>query len=277
LYCSAQCKKQYNGEKQTEGEQCLFCGNTFAVRTNRKYCSTQCRNRYTWLKKNPSHITERKCPNCGKLFRKEVGVRGPMVYCCIECGKAYSEKQRTAKRRAEREKRSKEKICPNCGKEFVDHFYGGTPRRFCSKACSRKWHRPSSAKRPHRCVTANNPDIWRHHLARAATKSGPFPKRRVWLVCGATKGHGIDRLVSVIRHELGADPCNGDLYVFCDEARTSLRHLEWDGAGFCLGHRKAQAGTYPWPSKEWGATIEITEKEFVFLRSRSVIEPAKRP
>ena len=80
-------------------------------------------------------------------------------------------------------------------------------------------------------------------------------------------------MLSVIEHELGADPFSGDLYVFCDERHSSLRYLEWDGSGFCLGYRKAQAGTYPWPSEEWCAMMEITEKEFLFLRSGSIITP----
>jgi transposase len=119
--------------------------------------------------------------------------------------------------------------------------------------------------------------MWRRQLTKAAKEIDPPSKRRVLLVCGATKVHSVDQLCSVILHKLGADPRNGDLYVFCDESHTSLRYLEWDGTGFCLGYRKAQWGTYPWPSEEWCATLEITEKEFAFLRGKSVVWPSKKP
>ena len=39
-------------------------------------------------------------------------------------------------------------------------------------------------------------------------------------------------LAEIIDSLLGCDPRNGNVYVFCNEARTHLRFIRWDGAGF---------------------------------------------
>jgi len=199
------------------------------------------------MKKNPALYADRKCPNCRKVFRKEPGSLGPKIYCCDECHKEYRKKRESAQRREAYKKGAMKKTCPNCGKKFVDDFRGGQTRRFCCDECTKMWynHIRYKTQRPQRSISTRNRSIWCRQLAMAAKESTARSNRRILLVCGNTAGRGIDQLVSVIRHKLGADPCSGDLYVFCDETHTSLRYLEWDGAGFCLGYRKAQAGTYP--------------------------------
>ena len=82
-----------------------------------------------------------------------------------------------------------------------------------------------------------------------------------------------DVLIEVIRYILKCDPFSGDRYVFCDGNR--LKWIEWDGTAFCIGSRRAERGTYPWPSDKEGPTMEITEQEFAFLRSKSIGPVAK--
>jgi len=50
-----------------------------------------------------------------------------------------------------------------------------------------------------------------------------------------------------------------------------LKYLEWDGAGFSIGKRRAQSGTYPWPPDELGPVVEITEKEFAYILHKSIV------
>jgi len=82
---------------------------------------------------------------------------------------------------------------------------------------------------------------------------------------------GLDGLPGIIRHTLNRNPFDGATYVFCDLSNTMLKYLEWDGAGFCIGKRRAQSGSYPWPSSTAGDVIEITEKEFEYLKSKSIV------
>ena len=82
---------------------------------------------------------------------------------------------------------------------------------------------------------------------------------------------GIDSLSAIIRYRLRVNPYDGSIYVFRDQSGTMLKYLHWDGQGFCQGKRRAQSGTYPWPDAPEGEIVEITEREFQYLLSRSIV------
>ncbi len=82
---------------------------------------------------------------------------------------------------------------------------------------------------------------------------------------------GLDGLLGIIQYTLNRNPFDGDVYVFCDSTHTMLKYLEWDGAGFEISKRRAQSGSYPWPPPEAGLMVETTEKEFAFLRTKSIV------
>ncbi len=101
--------------------------------------------------------------------------------------------------------------------------------------------------------------------------------RRVFLVCGKTNMNtGLDGLVNIIRYRLNLNPYDGSLYAFCDFTGTNLEYIEWDGAGFCITKRRAQSGSYPWPPSAAALTLEITEKEFEFLKTKSIVPVGKK-
>jgi transposase len=89
------------------------------------------------------------------------------------------------------------------------------------------------------------------------------------LVCGSVSLVSTDALVNFIRYQLQNDPFDGNIYVFCNNACTHLKWLEWDGSGFCVGSRQAEWGKYPWPTDKKVAAIEVTEHEFRFLCGKS--------
>lgn len=133
-------------------------------------------------------------------------------------------------------------------------------------------HNPGH-KRGMRRIRYTNAEDWKEQLHEASKKSPP-PRRgkRVWLVCGETSMYtGLDGLHGIIRYQLNHSPYDGNLYVFRDLSGTMIKYLEWDGAGFCLSKRRAQSGSYPWPPAEAGKVLEITEKEFEYLKSRSIV------
>ena len=51
-----------------------------------------------------------------------------------------------------------------------------------------------------------------------------------------------------------------------------LKCIEWDGQSFLQGKRRAQSGTYPWLLGEPGSVVEINEREFEYLLSRSIVQ-----
>lgn len=82
---------------------------------------------------------------------------------------------------------------------------------------------------------------------------------------------GLDGLTAIIRYHLRCDPYDGSVYVFRDRTGSMLKYIEWDGQSFLQGKRRAQSGTYPWPKGEAGYVVEISEKEFEYLLSNSIV------
>ena len=82
---------------------------------------------------------------------------------------------------------------------------------------------------------------------------------------------GLDGLTAIVRYHLKLDPYDGSVYVFRDKAGSMLKYIEWDGQGFLQGKRRAQSGSYPWPKGQAGEVLEITEKEFEYLLSKSIV------
>ena len=54
------------------------------------------------------------------------------------------------------------------------------------------------------------------------------------------RGH--DGLVAFVRSELGADPYEGDLFVFVGRTRDRLKILGWDRGGFVLVYKRLSKG-----------------------------------
>ena len=101
--------------------------------------------------------------------------------------------------------------------------------------------------------------------SRETGKAGP-------LVCGITSMYtGLDGLATIVRCHLKHDPCDGSVYVFRDSTGTMLKYIEWDGRRFVRGKRRAQSGSYPWPKGESGTIVEISEREFAYLLSKSIV------
>lgn len=304
-YCNA---KRDFGEKPEVCPECGVCIEQSGEPGRwRRFCSDRCRVRYhekrrQEKRKNQGRPTQ-VCPNCGVEFEPEWGkVRR---FCCDSCRLEWWKEYH----RANPKEQESEQICVCCGKIFIaDRWHGGEycnrdcylrtmaktrtqitcawcgewftalsslNRKYCSKDChTAARHDPGGYKKAKRRLTYHNPEEWQELLREATRKTGSSQKRgkRVWLVCGITSMYtGLDGLLGIIRYQLNRNPFDGGVYVFCDAEGTMLKYLEWDGAGFTLGKRRAQSGSYPWPPSEAGQAIEITEKEFEFLRTKSIV------
>lgn len=92
-----------------------------------------------------------------------------------------------------------------------------------------------------RRIQYTSPEEWKEQLHEAIEKSPPSRRRkRVWLACGETSMYtGLDELLGIIRYQLNHSPYDVNVYVFRDLSGTMIKYLEWDGAGFCLGRRRA--------------------------------------
>ena len=53
-----------------------------------------------------------------------------------------------------------------------------------------------------------------------------------------TAGKGIECLYELIRSQMGADPLNGDVYLFFNKKRDLAKILHWDTDGFILDFQR---------------------------------------
>ena len=88
-------------------------------------------------------------------------------------------------------------------------------------------------------------------------------------------GQGFIPTCHITRQKYCSNECryryDGSVYVFRDKAGLMLKYIEWDGQGFLQGKRRAQSGSYPWPKGQAGEVLEITEREFEYLLSKSIV------
>ena len=136
----------------------------------------------------------------------------------------------------------------------------------CRKDCAKNF------QKGRRRLRNTEPESWAAHIKQAAREAElSRDSKRVRLVCGETSMYaGIDSLTAIVRYRLRFNPYDGSVYVFRDRSGTMLKYLHWDGQSFCQGKRRAQSGTYPWPDAPEGEIVEITEREFQYLLSRSI-------
>ena len=273
----------------------------------RRFCSDQCRVKYHARKvmerRQAREQTKAICPNCGKEFQAEWGTGKQRRFCsdpcriewwaayhkanpsieepaetCATCGAPLPGKQKGQKYCSRfcyllaMDQTHVEGTCQWCGRPIATTI--GVERTYCSRECAaagryalRGFHKGS-----HR-ISAADTQLWLEKLTQAAraNKSGVRGKR-VRLVCGTTSMYtGLDGLTAIIRYHLRCDPYDGSVYVFRDGTGSMLKYIDWDGQSFQQGKRRAQSGTYPWPKGESGRVVEISEKEFTYLLSRSIV------
>jgi transposase len=59
--------------------------------------------------------------------------------------------------------------------------------------------------------------------------------QRIYVYRGACDmRRSFDRLVSMVKHELGEDPMRGDYFLFTNRRRTMIKLVYWDGDGFAI-------------------------------------------
>lgn len=128
--------------------------------------------------------------------------------------------------------------------------------------------------RESRRIVEGESDAWKEKLIQTVRASRPR-KRGKWvrLACGDTGMYnGLDGLIAIIRYTLRYDSYDGSVYAFRDSPGSMLKCIEWDGQSFLQGKRRAQSGTYPWLLGEPGSVVEINEREFEYLLSRSIVQ-----
>jgi len=91
--------------------------------------------------------------------------------------------------------------------------------------------------------------------------------QRVYLAVGSTDMRkAINGLSIMVEQAMALNPFSGDLFAFCNRARTIIKILYWDHNGFCLWHKRLEKHRFIWP-KVAEDVIIIGPKELSWLLS----------
>jgi transposase len=58
---------------------------------------------------------------------------------------------------------------------------------------------------------------------------------------------GFDALCGVIRSDMGRDPLSGEVFIFINRTRTTIKLLHWERGGFVVYHKRLEAGRFALP------------------------------
>lgn len=90
---------------------------------------------------------------------------------------------------------------------------------------------------------------------------------------------GFDSLCGIVRNQLGEDPLSGQVFIFINRRRNSMKLLHWENGGLVLYYKRLEKGTFEFPEAEKG-TERVTlpwSKLVLLVEGFSVGQRKKRP
>lgn len=58
---------------------------------------------------------------------------------------------------------------------------------------------------------------------------------------------GFDSLCGVVRSQMGRDPLSGEVFVFINRVRTTIKLLHWERGGLVIYHKRLEQGRFTMP------------------------------
>ena len=75
---------------------------------------------------------------------------------------------------------------------------------------------------------------------------------------------GFNSLYGLVQNELGRNPLDGDVFVFLNKPRNTIKLLHWERDGLVIYHKRLEKGTFPPPQIEANQT-QIRWPELVLM------------
>jgi hypothetical protein len=58
---------------------------------------------------------------------------------------------------------------------------------------------------------------------------------------------GFDALCGVVRSDMGRNPLSGEVFIFMNKSRTTIKLLHWERGGLVLYHKRLEEGRFALP------------------------------
>ena len=72
-----------------------------------------------------------------------------------------------------------------------------------------------------------------------------------WLCpSGCDLRKGFDALCGVVRSQMGRNPLSGEVFIFMNTSRTTIKLLHWERGGWVLYHKRLEQGRFTLPRFE---------------------------
>ena len=92
-----------------------------------------------------------------------------------------------------------------------------------------------------------------------------------------------DRLSSMVKEELKEDPLSGDMFVFLNRGRRTVKCLVWDKDGYVIWYKRLERGRFSRPrgegkevsAVEWMHILEGMEVNIVKYEPRYIVDGEK--
>jgi len=95
---------------------------------------------------------------------------------------------------------------------------------------------------------------------------GGLSSSHVYLATGFTDMRkSINGLSIIVSEQLGCNPYDGSVFVFCNRGRDKLKILYWEHNGFWLAYRRLEKGKFKWPMHRETDIISLTLRELHWL------------
>ena len=65
--------------------------------------------------------------------------------------------------------------------------------------------------------------------------------------CSCDMRKGFDALCGVVRSDMGRDPLSGEVFIFMNRPRTTIKLLHWERGGLVVYHKRLEAGRFALP------------------------------
>lgn len=98
---------------------------------------------------------------------------------------------------------------------------------------------------------------------------------RIYLACGYTDlRKGIEGLTWLVKQEMGQNPYQEALFLFCGRKKDRIKGLYWEGDGFLLLYKRLEEGSFQWP-RNGEEVKEISMQQYRWLMEGLRVEQPK--